>query len=101
MNFPNDNPEPGYYNVTDDLIDNPIPIDLNNNNIHDFELGLYLKNNNFYNQDINNFLPFPINLTDIDCENNHFTTLPPLPKSLQWLNIRRNDFTELPIFQLN
>jgi hypothetical protein len=66
MNFPNNiNPEPGYYNITGPLITNPIPIDLNNNNIDDFELGLYLNNSYLNNQGINNFLPFPINLSEI------------------------------------
>jgi Leucine-rich repeat (LRR) protein len=98
MNFPNNiNPEPGYYNITGPLITNPIPIDLNNNNIDDFELGLYLNNNYFNNQDINNFLPFPINLSEIDCVNNYFSEFPPLPEDLQWLNIKHNNFSQLPI----
>lgn len=96
----NNPPLPGYYNITGNLINDPIPIDLNNDDINELELGLYLKNNNFSNFD--DFLDddnnFPDNLTDIDCENNHFTELPDLPKSVLELNIRRNNFTELPIF---
>jgi Leucine-rich repeat (LRR) protein len=99
MNFNNNNNlrAPGYYNITGPLITNPIQINLDNNNVEDFELELYLVNNNFHNDDINNFLPFPINLSDINCSKNNFTLLPQLPESLQWLNCSENNFTELPI----
>ena len=100
-------PLPGYYivgnNITEEVFEVPIPIDLNNNDDDGLDLGLYLKDNGFYNENLDVFLDenlqFPDNLTDIDCENNHFTELRPnLPKRLLELNIRRNNFTELPTF---
>jgi hypothetical protein len=96
MNFPpGTNPTPGYYNITGAFIFNPQPIEqLIDDNTQD--LGLYLKNAGFNDKELENYLPFPNNLTDIICDNNLFTHLPNLPNSLTWLNCNFNQIEELP-----
>jgi len=77
--------------------DNDIDVfDIKDENNDNFQFGLYLRDNDLNNDDIENFLPFPINLDEIDIENNNFSSLPPLPEYLLRLNIRHNEFTELP-----
>jgi hypothetical protein len=96
MNFPPGSiPSPGYYNITGAFIFNPQPIqqplDINTQ-----DCGLYLKNAGLENRELENFLPFPINLTDIICDNNQFTELPNFPPNLVWLNCGFNQLQNLP-----
>jgi Leucine-rich repeat (LRR) protein len=77
--------------------DNDVNVfDIKDKNNDNFQFGLYLRDNNLNNDDMENYLPFPINLHEIDIEDNNFSSLPPLPDYLFRLNIRHNEFTELP-----
>lgn len=96
MNFPpGTNPSPGYYNITGAFIFNPQPIEqLTDDNLQD--IGLYVKDAGLTDEALENYLPFPNNLTDIICDNNQLTQLPDLPTNLVWLNCSFNKITELP-----
>uniref|UniRef100_A0A6C0KS62 Uncharacterized protein n=1 Tax=viral metagenome TaxID=1070528 RepID=A0A6C0KS62_9ZZZZ len=100
MNFPwifnSEHIVPGYYNITGSYIFKPQHINIPQENNENLDLGLYLKNNNLNNEEINKYLPFPNNLTDIVICSNKFSELPQLPDQLSCLDIRHNNFTILP-----
>lgn len=58
------------------------------------DLGLIVQNRNLAS--LNQFLPFPNNLTEIKCQNNQLTELPDLPNNLQYIDCDNNKIRELP-----
>jgi hypothetical protein len=109
----------GYYEITDMMYEKkkdentfknfiltedrkPIPISmfdmipLVDDDDNELIFGLYLRDNKLTKKKLNEFLPFPINLVEIDIENTNFSFLPHLPNYLQGLNVRNNYFKKLP-----
>ena len=57
--------------------------------------SLYIDDENLFNLD--DYLPFPLNLEEIMCSNNNLQILPILPNKLRSLKCSHNDLIELPI----
>ncbi len=89
----NNNPIiPGYYNMSGPFLLNPQLIHGSIENVS--AILLMLKNQNLEN--LNDFLPLPNKLIDLDCSENKITELPDLPNSIEYLNCNSNSLDKLP-----